>query len=46
MAVVLGTGIGQVYDGSVVPLAFAFGVLGLCAFLAMSWAEKDARGTH
>jgi DHA1 family bicyclomycin/chloramphenicol resistance-like MFS transporter len=44
ISVVIGTGIGQIYNGSVVPLAVAFGVLSLCAFLAMLWAESGARG--
>jgi DHA1 family bicyclomycin/chloramphenicol resistance-like MFS transporter len=36
----LGGVVGQAYNGTVTPLAFAFGVGGLFAFLAVLWTER------
>jgi DHA1 family bicyclomycin/chloramphenicol resistance-like MFS transporter len=37
---VLGGVVGQAYNGTVTPLAFAFGFGGLCALLAVFWTER------
>lgn len=37
---ILGGVVGQAYDGTVVPLAFAFGFGGLLAVLAVFWTER------
>jgi MFS transporter, DHA1 family, multidrug resistance protein len=40
VATVLAGVVGQAYDGTVVPLSFAFGFGGLCAMLAVLWTER------
>jgi len=40
MSLMLGTAIGQAYDGTVLPLVGGFAVLGLAALGAMHWAGK------
>jgi DHA1 family bicyclomycin/chloramphenicol resistance-like MFS transporter len=40
MSLVLGTLIGQAYDGTVLPLIGGFAVLGLGSLAAMRWAER------
>jgi DHA1 family bicyclomycin/chloramphenicol resistance-like MFS transporter len=40
VALVLGTWIGQQYDGSLVPLAGGFAGLGIIAFILTEWAER------
>jgi DHA1 family bicyclomycin/chloramphenicol resistance-like MFS transporter len=39
----LGALIGRFYDGSTLPLAFGFVVLGILTVIAMRWAEKPRR---
>jgi DHA1 family bicyclomycin/chloramphenicol resistance-like MFS transporter len=43
LSLVLGTAIGQIYDGTVLPLIAGFAVLSACAMLASWWAEN---GVH
>jgi MFS transporter, DHA1 family, multidrug resistance protein len=43
IAIVTGTYIGQLYDGTVIPLAGGFTVLGLLAFVLTEWAERSKR---
>jgi DHA1 family bicyclomycin/chloramphenicol resistance-like MFS transporter len=40
MSLVLGTLIGQAYDGTVLPLIAGFAVLGLGSLAVMRWAER------
>ena len=40
-SMVLGTAIGQSYNGTVIPLVAGFAVLSILAMLAMRWAEAD-----
>jgi DHA1 family bicyclomycin/chloramphenicol resistance-like MFS transporter len=42
LSLVLGTAIGQIYDGTVLPLVAGFAVLSACAMLASWWAENAA----
>jgi DHA1 family bicyclomycin/chloramphenicol resistance-like MFS transporter len=39
ISLTLGTAIGQVYDGTVLPLVVGFAVLSLCSLVAAWWAE-------
>ena len=39
-AIITGSFIGQLYDGTVIPLAAGFTVLGLAAFVLTEWAER------
>ena len=39
ISLTLGTGIGQIYNGTVLPLAGGFAVLSLCSIVAAWWAE-------
>lgn len=39
-AIMTGSFIGQLYDGTVIPLAAGFTVLGLAAFVLTEWAER------
>ncbi len=39
LSLVLGTAIGQIYDGTVLPLVAGFAVLSACAMLVCWWAE-------
>jgi len=41
ISLVLGTAIGQIYNGTVLPLVSGFAVLSACAMLASWWAEAD-----
>jgi MFS transporter, DHA1 family, multidrug resistance protein len=43
MSLVLGTLIGQVYDGTVLPLIGGFAVLGLGSLAVMRWTERGRR---
>jgi DHA1 family bicyclomycin/chloramphenicol resistance-like MFS transporter len=40
IATILGGVVGQTYNGTVIPLAFAFGVGGLCALIAVFVTER------
>ncbi len=40
IAIITGSFIGQLYDGTVIPLAAGFTVLGLVAFALTEWAER------
>jgi DHA1 family bicyclomycin/chloramphenicol resistance-like MFS transporter len=42
ISLVLGTGIGQSYNGTVLPLVVGLGVLSVCAMLVSWWAEGAA----
>jgi MFS transporter, DHA1 family, multidrug resistance protein len=42
ISLALGTVIGQIYDGTVLPLAGGFAVLSLCSLVAAWWAEAGA----
>ena len=41
ISLALGTVIGQVYDGTVLPLVIGFAVLSLCSIVFARWAEVD-----
>ncbi len=43
LSLVLGTAIGQIYDGTVLPLVAGFAVLSACAMLVSWWAEGGAQ---
>jgi DHA1 family bicyclomycin/chloramphenicol resistance-like MFS transporter len=43
LSLVLGTAIGQIYDGTVLPLVAGFAVLSACAMLTSWWAEGGTR---
>ena len=43
ISLVLGTWIGQSYNGTVLPLVIGFAVLSACAMLVSWWAEAGAR---
>jgi DHA1 family bicyclomycin/chloramphenicol resistance-like MFS transporter len=43
LSLVLGTAIGQFYNGTVLPLVIGFAVLSACAMLVSWWAEHGAR---
>lgn len=43
ISLVLGTGIGQIYNGTVLPLVVGFAALSACAMLVTRWAEGPAR---
>jgi MFS transporter, DHA1 family, multidrug resistance protein len=43
MSLVLGTLIGQAYDGTVLPLIGGFAVLGLGSLAVMRWTERGRR---
>jgi DHA1 family bicyclomycin/chloramphenicol resistance-like MFS transporter len=40
ISLTLGTVIGQIYDGTVLPLVAGFAVLSLCSIAAAWWAES------
>jgi len=40
VSLLLGTWIGQAYDGTVLPLVGGFALLGLAALLVMHWTER------
>jgi len=42
LSLVLGTAIGQSYDGTVLPLVLGFAILSACAMLASWWADGPA----
>jgi len=44
ISLTLGTAIGQVYNGTVLPLASGFAVLSLCSIAAAWWAETRTAG--
>ncbi|MBL8906636.1 MAG: multidrug effflux MFS transporter [Rhizobiales bacterium] len=41
VALVCGTIIGQLYDGTVIPLVAGFAALGICALAVTEWAERN-----
>lgn len=41
IAVATGTPVGRLYDGTVIPLVAGFAGLGVAAWLAVEWAERD-----
>ena len=41
ISIVLGVSLGQAYDGTVLPLAAGFSVLGAAALAAAAWTEKE-----
>ena len=43
ISLVLGTWIGQSYNGTVLPLVIGFAALSACAMLVSWWAEGGAR---
>jgi DHA1 family bicyclomycin/chloramphenicol resistance-like MFS transporter len=43
ISLVLGTSIGQIYNGTVLPLVVGFAVLSACAMVTTWWAESPAR---
>ncbi|MBF0347132.1 MAG: multidrug effflux MFS transporter [Magnetococcales bacterium] len=42
----LGTGIGQMYDGTVIPLISGFALLGLGALMMVNWTERRRRSSN
>ena len=40
ISLLLGTAIGQGYDGTVLPLVGGFAALGIASFAVMRWAER------
>jgi DHA1 family bicyclomycin/chloramphenicol resistance-like MFS transporter len=46
ISLALGTLIGQVYNGTVLPLVVGFAVLSACAILTTRWAEAGSLGRH
>jgi DHA1 family bicyclomycin/chloramphenicol resistance-like MFS transporter len=44
LSFLLGTFIGRLYDGSVLPLVAGFAALGLAAIAVMAWVEKGRQG--
>jgi DHA1 family bicyclomycin/chloramphenicol resistance-like MFS transporter len=46
ISLALGTLIGQVYNGTVLPLVVGFAVLSACAILTTRWAEGGSLGRH
>jgi DHA1 family bicyclomycin/chloramphenicol resistance-like MFS transporter len=45
ISLVLGTAIGQSYNGTVLPLVGGFAVLGLSALVAVRWAGRGPAGS-
>ncbi len=43
LSLLLGGMIGQLYDGTAIPVVFGFAVLGLLSLFAMLWAERGRR---
>jgi DHA1 family bicyclomycin/chloramphenicol resistance-like MFS transporter len=43
ISLLLGTAIGQSYDGTVVPLVAGFAILSVLAMIAVHWAEPSRR---
>ena len=41
VALVCGTIIGQLYDGTVIPLVAGFAALAICALVVTEWAERN-----